>query len=600
MIDYLKITIVPLAHRWMPGQDEDKDLITGWRRLYDDACKLLKELESKEWTQEEEEQDQEAEAYLVAAAARPDNSDIDEIKMNAAIAKMSPFFMNRALDKIKRERAQESAEALRAAKQAVEERTKARAKARSEQKRRYDNAVAKYRSALETLLRRAEKEDAVLSRALKAEKEMGESALAYASLLEATFAAKQKTGPPLNRKQRKAFDLLTKAMDKNRAIIEEYATSVSEAERHARIRAALGGGATGGSLDSSDSGHAWVSEFGDMASNVLQSVRDMASFDFGLQKPRGLKSLMCGSGAPVQEDEHGSVRDTGIMELPPGVLVISDKRVLAMTADVANGEKVAGAPIYEPDSVQLRIEEPTGDCCSCLAGCCVVNRIHKYKLTAVYGADDKPQYLELLKAANVVGPVSTVAKTTAVAEATVSSDACCGPVFSKTSCGARSCCISHNNWAVDMDEAPKLLVNRSMAFFVKRLPDCELVPEEMRGMWANVRVHFKSAVSTAQLQAVASLFDAKLPGSITAEADLPALPAPKPEPKPLPPLKALPPLKSISFARLSIKDGAVGSASSASAGATGGPINVAIHIAGGDDKGKAIVVDSKSKSEVSA
>jgi hypothetical protein len=156
-----------------------------------------------------------------------------------------------------------------------------------------------------------------------------------------------------------------------------------------------------------------------------------------------------------------------------------------------------------------------------------------------------------------------------------------------------------------------LQVNRSLSFQVKRLPVCDLVPEEMQGMWAMVSVHFKAALSAAELVQVAELFGASGAGSALSRQAPGALPV-MPEPTELPALKGLGPLLPVGTHRVVLPE-ATETASKKTEDKSGKkgddccggqPINVAIRIGGSDNakEAKAIVVSQgkEKKDEMSA
>jgi hypothetical protein len=530
------------------------------------------------------------------------------------------------LERMKKERVAECEKRLAAAKKSVAERKAARAKALATQKAKYEAAIKKYRAVLESLRDKALKADKARAAALKAEEALAELASEYAHLLAHKFAAQRGQGPKLSKKQEATFAQLEARLAECRQTVEARVSADAEHARTEAVSAAFAAADTAGFDGASGAAAKVALAAVDVDTSMLDNIgatNDEASNKlgwlllgvYGAAMPRSARvragsaarAALCGGRAEVEETT-GAVRAAGILELPPGVLVVTDKRVIAMNADVADKEKVAGAPAFTPDSVQLRLMEGDLCNCSCFANCCLHNRIHKYKLTATWGADDTAEFIDMN---DVIGPVVRKATTVAQMEAIISSDA---PLaaggenkgtnkggFPSISCFAALCCLCHKDWSVEMDKSPKMLINRSIAFQVKRLPKCDMVPEEMRGMWAHMRVHFKAAMTVDALNAVMNAFGGvDLPSSAISEGAIPELPS-KPLLTPLPELKALEPLLPVSTMRAVMKEAeekeskkASGSSSKSSDECCGQPINVAIRIGGNDDK-QAVTVKSKAK-----
>jgi hypothetical protein len=89
VVEYLKVTIVPLATRFPPELEGVS--LSAWQRQYKEAQALLTELEAAPTLAvEEDAEDVEADAYLLEAAAKPDNSDIEQICLDRVIANLPP------------------------------------------------------------------------------------------------------------------------------------------------------------------------------------------------------------------------------------------------------------------------------------------------------------------------------------------------------------------------------------------------------------------------------------------------------------------------------------------------------------------------------
>jgi hypothetical protein len=524
------------------------------------------------------------------------------------------------LEKIKKERAAECEKRLAAAKKSVAERKAARDKAAAVQKSKYEGALKKYRHTLERMRDAALKADKERDEVLKAEEALAEMATEYAALLAHKFASERnKDSPKLTKKEDTTFKALEARIAACRHLVETRVKADTEQARVDAVNAAFASTAAAGSsakaaLAAADVDIAMLDSIGATNAEASNKLSWMMFGVLGaaarrLPRPRmsGIRTALCGPSAEMDE-ATGAVRSAGILELPPGVLLVTDSRVIAMNADVANNEKVAGAPLFAPDSVQLRLLEREMCPCTCFANCCVYNRIHKYQLTATWGADDTPEYIDMR---DIVGPVVRKASTVAQMQALVSSDATLAGGnenhhngefggFPKYSCFAKLCCLCHKDWSVSVDKTPTMLVNRSIAFQVRRLPTCDMVPEEMRGMWAHVRVHFKSAMTVDQLNAVMTAFGAEA-GSAIREGAIPLLPT-KPEVPALPALLGLDPLMPLSTMRLVMHDEDEADESSKKSGkkssddCCGQPINVAICIGGnGNDDKQAVTVKSKAK-----
>jgi hypothetical protein len=221
---------------------------------------------------------------------------------------------------------------------------------------------------------------------------MAAIATPYATLLAKKFASQQDGGGAgLTKKEEKDFSAAESKMAALRVVVEKRVKAVRAAALLASTKAALAA-AGGGDEEDLDFGLA------DLEVDDVDSVSLLTSFANAMKSaaaatsrimPQGMHCWglrdLCGGNKEEVIGSTGAVRAAGIMELPAGVLVIGKDTVVAMCApEVAAGEKVAGAPLYEPDCVQLRLKSDPG----CCTTCCVKkpNRVHKYQLTAAGSA----------------------------------------------------------------------------------------------------------------------------------------------------------------------------------------------------------------------